>query len=230
MKGYKSPFVGFIFFISKPKLWWFPLMGMLFAWGILLTIFVLVVYSVWPGKTDSHINYVLNIIQALAISSLVVLMAWLFVLPIFFNMCFEKLLKKIYLIKGDVLESPSFFKMLSSSMYVFVKTLGWRILWVVLAGVTLFLWTPMTLVVVQLGMAYTALLDGCDLSLSLKGVVAKQRLVLIRKYHLEILLGGIIAGIVSFCLLPTFLIWLFWIPSIYIGAYFWTHEWSENHG
>jgi hypothetical protein len=229
MRGYRSPFVGFFFFISKPKLWLVPLLGMLVAWFSLFVIFIMVAYSVWPEKAGSHVTYVLNIAQALAVSSLVVLITWLIVLPVFFNMCFEKLLKKVFLIKGDVLASPSFFNMIASSMYVFIKTLGWRLLWVLIGVLTFFIWTPMTLVVVQLGMAYTALLDGCDLSLSLKGVVAKRRLVLIRKYHLEILFGAIVAGIVSAFLLPTFLIWLFWIPSIYIGAYFWTYEWSANH-
>lgn len=229
MRGYRSPFVGFLFFISKPKLWCIPLMGMLFAGVLLLTIFIMVFYSIWPDKGVSHLAYALNITQALGISALVILLIWLVVLPLFFNMCFEHLLKKVHLMKGGVLETLSFFNTLTSSMYVFVKTLGWRFLWLIFSGVTFFLWTSMTLVVVQLGMAYTAVLDGCDLNLSLKGVVAKQRLLLIRKHHLEILFAGIVAGMVSAFLLPTLLIWLFWIPSIYVGAYFWINEWSINH-
>lgn len=226
ISGYNSPFIGFSFFLSKPKLWLIPLISTLAAWFLLFCLFIFTAYHLWPTNTTSDLKYTLKIFQSLGIASIIALMAWVFLIPFFLNICFEGLLKKVYLAKGDILMPLSFLKTLSSGTYIFIKTIGWRLFWVVLGLIMILIFGPATLLVVQLGMAHIALIDGCDLSLSLKGVEGKQKLVLIKKNRLGILFGGCIAGLVSFFLMPTILIWLFWIPSIYIGAALWVREWT----
>ena len=226
ISGYNSPFIGFRFFLSKPKLWLVPLMSTLAAWFLLFCLFIFVAYRLWPINTPSDLKYTLKAFQSLGIAAIVALMAWVFLVPFFLNVCFEGLLKKVYLAKGDILQPLSFFKAFSSGAYIFVKTLGWRLFWVVLGALMVIAFGLAAMLVAQLGIAHIALIDGCDLSLSLKGMEGKQKLILIRKHRLGILAGGCIAGIVSFFLMPTILIWLFWIPGIYVGASLWVREWD----
>lgn len=226
ISGYNSPFIGFGFFLGKPRLWLVPLLSTLAAWFLLFCLFIFVAYHLWPMNTQSDLRYTLKVFQSLGVAAIVALMAWVFLIPFFLNICFEGLLKKVYLAEGDVLEPLSFFKTFSSGAYIFIKTLGWRIFWVFFGALMIVAFGPATLLIVQLGVAHIALIDGCDLSLSLKGIEAKQKLVLIRKNRLGILSGGCIAGLVSFFLMPTILIWLFWIPSIYVGAGLWVREWD----
>ncbi|MBM3191567.1 MAG: hypothetical protein FJZ63_02780, partial [Chlamydiae bacterium] len=131
MRGYQSPFFGFRFFVSKPSLWWIPLMGMAIAYGLLMFVFVMVAYSLWPGSGESPLEYSGDALKALGLGALVALGVWVVVTPLLFTLCFEKMLKRMHLMKGDVIERISLLKSLQSSLYIFFKTLGWRLFWVV---------------------------------------------------------------------------------------------------
>lgn len=225
VEGYESPFIGFRFFLSKPKLWLIPLIGMCVTWLILFSIVFFVTYKAWPEQQPSQIKYTWKIVQAIGFGVMIGLSTWLVLFPFLLNLAFEHLIKQVYLAKGDTLSPLPFFQTVFSGGYVVVKTLHWRIAWIVLGCVMIVVCAPITLLIFQLGMTHSALLDGCDLSLSVKGMHASARLALLRKHKLGILLGGIIAGVVSTFLMPTVLVWFFWIPGIYVGAALWACEW-----
>jgi hypothetical protein len=226
ISGYQSSFVGMGFFLSKPKLWLIPLLSAFLAWLLLFFVFIIVAYQLWPHHESAHLKYTLKAFQALGIGAIAALVLWVFFIPFFLNLCFEQLLKKVYLAKGDVLAPLSFFSSISSSAYILFKTFGWRIFWIVLGGLMIIASAPLALIIAQLGIAHIALLDGCDLSLSLKGIESKKKWALIKHYRLGILSGGCVAGLVSVLVMPTILVWLFWIPAIYIGACLWVRQWD----
>jgi len=202
-------------------------MGTLFAWFFLFCVFFIVTYKAWPLKQVSHTLYMFKSLQALGFGALVALILWMFIFPFVLNLCFERLIQHVYMAKGVTLPSVSFFKTACSGGYILLKTLHWRCFWIVVAAVMIFVCAPVSLLVLQMGIAHTALLDGCDLSLGVKGMGAGQKLMLIRKHRMGIAAGGVIAGLVSCLLMPTILVWLFWIPGIYVGAALWVHEWDE---
>lgn len=224
--GYDSPFIGFRFFLGKPKLWLIPLLGTLCAGFLLAFSLLIVTYNAWPIRQSSEALYFFKIFQALGLGATTALALWVLVLPFFLNLCFEKLIKRVYLAKGEILPSVSFFKTACSGSYILVKTLHWRLFWIVLGMLMMFACAPLTFLILQIGIAHTAMLDGCDLSLGLKGMNAKKKLELIRKHRIGIVAGGITGGIVSCFLMPTVLVWLFWMPGMYVGAALWVHEWD----
>lgn len=221
LQGYKIPFVGFRFFLSKPKLWLTPLLGTLFAWVLLFSVFLVIIYSMWP-QADASMT---EIMKSIAVGSFSCMALWVFIVPVFLNLSFEHLIKQVYLDQGDSIHPLSFVKTCLSGCYVLVKTLHWRLVWIVLAGMIIFVCAPLIFFVVQLAVAHSAVLDGCDLSLNIKGVNAETRLRLIQQHKRGILAGGVLGGIVSSVFMPTVLVWLFWIPGLYVGACLWVREW-----
>lgn len=225
LQGYKSPFVGFRFFLSRPKLWLIPLLGTLLAWFLLFCVFLMMIYSMWPNADSSNQHYMLEVMKSIGIGTLICVALWVFILPVLLNLSFEHLIKKVYIDKGDIIQPLSFFKTCLSGCYVLVKTLHWRLAWVVLALAMIFVCTPLIFFVFQFAVAHIAVLDGCDLSLNIKGINATTRLTLIKQHKRGILAGGIVGGVVSCVFMPTVLVWLFWIPSLYVGACLWVREW-----
>ncbi|PCI92451.1 hypothetical protein COB11_07350 [Candidatus Aerophobetes bacterium] len=224
IQGYSAPFVGFCFFLSKPRLWFLPVLAMLFSWIVLFAIGVLVAYYAWPKTDVSWLYTSFKIFRALGLAAFAAVFVWIIFFPIFLNICFEKLLKKVYLAKGDTFEPLSSYKALVSGFIIFKKTILLRFFWILLCLVAAFIYGPLGMVASQIAIAHISFIDGLDLSLSLKGLDANARYALIKKYRVSLIVGGFIGGLVGFVFLPTLIVWLFWIPSLYIGACLFARE------
>lgn len=225
ISSYEAPFAGFRFFLSKPKLWLIPLLGTLLAWICLVAIMLIVTYKAWPTKGSSETLYLFKIFQAVGAGAMVSLLAWIFVFPIILNLFFEHLIKHVLIAKGDVIPSTGFFQTAWSGVYILLKTWHWRLLWVVLGLIVIWVCAPLALILFQLGIIHAAMIDGCDLTLGLQGVTPQKKWELIKKHRIGLLVAAIIGGIVSCFLMPTVLVWLFWIPGIYVGAALWVRTW-----
>lgn len=223
IEGYEAPFVGFRWLLGKPRLWLLPILGTLIAWCMLLAVLLLVTYKVWPLKGSTL--YSLKIFQALGIGSIAALVAWLFVFPVILNFFFEHLIKHVLLAKGDSLPETSFFRAAWSGIYILLKTWHWRVFWIILGIAMLWICAPLAFVILQLGVVYVALIDGCDLTLGLQGVVTSKKWEFIKAHQKGFIAGAFTGGIVSCFLMPTVLVWLFWIPGIYVGAALWVRTW-----
>lgn len=221
---YNSTFVGLTYFLTRPKLWLLPLMGMLIVWVVIASIFLFTSYYSWPQIEGSHLKYSLKILQSLAIASVCSLLGWIVLTPVILTLCFEHLLKKVYLLHGDAIESISLLKSVSSSCSVFIKTIGMRLIWVVIGFVLVFILTPLSPLVLQIAISHFALIDGCDLSLALRGKNISERVSFLKKNKFRLFFSACILGCVGVFLMPTMLIWMFWIPSIYIGMCLWVRQ------
>lgn len=218
------PFKGFVFFLSKPKLWPLPLLAVLFSWMILFAVGIYVAYIFWPSAPMNFGYASYKIFRALGFASLAALGTWVFIFPLFLNFCFEKLLKKVFLAKGAYLEPLSFHKSLLSSLWVFKKTFFIRIFWLGLSLFTAFTFGPFSILLSQMAIAHLAFIDGMDLSLSLLGKDVDTKIRILSRQKASIFWAGILSGLFSFFLIPTFIVWIFWIPSVYVGASLYIQE------
>ena len=130
--------------------------------------------------------------------------------------------------KGEI-KGEGFGKAVLSSVVVIFRTLTWRLFWPLLTLIFLVIFPPLTLILVQIGMGHIALLDGCDLALTVQGASGRERIKLLKSHRGSLLISGCAAGFLSLILTATFIGWLFWLPGIYAGAVLWTMKWKRSN-
>lgn len=222
----------------NPRLWIAPLIGMISTFFILALIFGFSLYYAWPStpgagsggaeSVASWFYYSWKVIFAFGVASFLGLVFWLFFFPVVLNFAFGGMIKKTYLQMHVQLGQESIVASNLSNFYILYKTLGVRILWPVLTIVFVFAFPPLSMVFAQIGIGHLAMIDGCDLSMSFLGLSGRERMEVIQQHRGQILLAGVIAGIMSFILLPTFILWIFWIPGIFVGASFLSLKWLKR--
>lgn len=226
--GWNCSTFGFGYFLSKPKLWFVPLLTTLLCWILLFIVFFLTMYFSWPASHIGWSEYTLKIFQALGIASVVIVIFWCFVIPGFLNWAFENMVRKIFLTKGESLPRIKYFQSFTSSFYIMGKTLFWRVLWLIAVVICSIFFGVIGLLLSQIALGHIALLDACDLCLSIRGFKGKDRYQLLKANTIGILSGGLLAGVLSFALVPTVIGWIFWLPGVYSGAALWTIFWEKD--
>ena len=220
--------VGFGYFVAKPYLWLGPLVAALFSFLILIGAFFLVTYFSWPSESLGWFSYTWGIFKSFGYASVVVLCLWVSVFPIILNVAFEQMCGRILHNEHKETKGEGMAQALASSLYVMIRTLGWRIFWPIITLISLFFFGPLTLFLAQVGMGHIAIIDGCDLSLSIQGVKGGPRMKLMKKRRVPMLMAGLIGGMLSLILTATVIGWLFWLPGIYAGATLWTMNWERD--
>ena len=182
----------------------------------------LIVFYTWPvgveASTMEWFHYTWRIFFSFGVAFLAIVIAWLFIMPVCMNFAFQGAIRSIYRELSVPVSEEGLLTANISSFYTFYKTLGWRVLWPLLTFVSLFIFPLVTPLIAQLGIAHLSMLDGSDLSMSLLGLSGKRRIEILKAHQRELFVGGMVAGVFSFILLPTFLLWIFFIPGIFIGA------------
>ena len=91
-----------------------------------------------------------------------------------------------------------------------------------------FFFGPLAMFLAQVGMGHIAIIDACDLSLTIQGEPVSKRIQALKSRLLPILTAGIIAGMLSMILSTTIIGWLFWLPAVYVGCTLWTIRWPKS--
>lgn len=219
--------MGFSYFIMRPYLWIGPLFATLLSLIILITVFFITAYYNWPETANGWVSYSWGVLKSFGYASISVLVLWVSVFPIILNVAFERMCARILQeerreVKGEGMGSATI-----SSIQVIFRILGWRLFWPILALLCLFFFSPLTLFVAQVGMGHIALIDGCDLSLSVQGLKGSERIKMIKERRGALLIAGGLAGFLSIVLTTTIIGWVFWLPGIYAGAVLWTMTWIK---
>ncbi|NRA90680.1 MAG: hypothetical protein HRU43_06100 [Simkaniaceae bacterium] len=115
-----------------------------------------------------------------------------------------------------------------SSIQVIFRTLGWRLFWPLLTLIAIFFFGPLSMFIAQIGMGHIAVIDACDLALTIQGEPVSKRVQALKKRVIPILLSGFVAGVLSMILTTTIIGWLFWLPGVYVGCTLWTLQWNQN--
>jgi hypothetical protein len=208
----KAPLSGFSYFIKNPELWPKPLAMTFFVYFYFLGSFLIVLKASLPTNSfevGSYLTFYKSLAVALAISlSIWFLLISLLYAFIIFNLfanaaCFKELhlSKKIKKILGLLYSNGA-----------------WRLFWILVVSFTAVYCGPISIVFSQVALAHVALLDGALLTKQIKSRPLT--------FHFGLLCGAVFGGLVAFLCIPTIIIWLFWIPSLYIG----THELSKEEG
>ena len=220
--------VGFGYFISRPYLWLAPLFATLISFFVLLAAFFGVAYLSWPESTLGWFSYAWGIFKSLGYASLALLALWVSVFPIILNYAFENMIGKILHDKRIPVKGEGSFQAAVSGIQVMFRTLGWRLFWPLLTLIAIFFFGPLSMFIAQIGMGHIAVIDACDLSLTIQGEPASKRVQALKKRVIPILLSGFVAGMLSMILTTTIIGWLFWLPGVYVGCTLWTLQWSQN--
>lgn len=220
-------FLGIGYFIAHPYLWLAPLFAALVSFFVLTMAFFLTAYISWPESTLSWFSYTWGIFKSLGYASLTLIALWVSVFPIILNFAFENMIGKILHDKRVLIKGKGALKAMTSSIHVIFRTIGWRIFWPIVTLISLFFFDPLAMILAQVGMGHIAIIDASDLSLTLQGHNAKQRVHALKSRMMPILTAGFVAGALSMILTTTIIGWLFWLPGIYAGCTLWTITWKE---
>lgn len=220
---------GFAYFLSRPYLWIAPLFAALISFLILISTFFLSAYFSWPSDTLGFFSYTWGIFKALGYASLTLIALWVSIFPVILNYAFENMIGKILHDKRVPVKGEGTFQAITSSINVIFRTLGWRIFWPLATLISLFFFGPLAMFLAQVGMGHIAVIDACDLSLTLQGIPAPKRIHSIKSRLLPILTAGFVAGMLSMILTTTIIGWLFWLPGVYAGCTLWTLTWNNQN-
>ena len=192
---------------------------MVLAYSLFFLIAISVIYYFWPQSELSSFGAALKITQAIGIGLFIAFLAWVFFFSLILNVGFEFMMVEIAKINQDVYVRMSFFQAIKASMQLLKETIWMRIAWVFLLGVVALLFPFMTIFISQFGLCHMSLLDGFDLALGLQGADGAKRVQFIQSRFSIFLISGAVSGLVATFLLPTFLLWVFWLPSLFAGCY-----------
>ena len=220
--------VGFGYFVARPYLWLAPLLAACFSFFILLGAFLLTAYLSWPESSLGFFSYTWGIFKSLGYASLALLALWVSVFPVILNFAFENMIGKILHDKRVPIKGEGALQAVTSSIQVIFRTLGWRLFWPLITLVSLFFFGPLAMFLAQVGMGHIAIIDACDLSLTVQGAPVSQRIQALKSHLLPLLTAGFIAGMLSMILTTTVIGWLFWLPGVYAGCTLWTIHWSDS--
>ncbi len=221
--------VGFGYFVARPHLWLAPLFAALISFFVLVAAFFLTAYISWPETTLGFFSYTWGIFKSLGYASVTLIALWVSVFPIILNFAFENMIGKILQEKRVPIKGEGTFQAMTSSVQVILRTLGWRIFWPLATLISLFIFGPLAMFLAQVGMGHIAIIDACDLSLTIQGHPVKERIHRLKSHLLPLLTAGLIAGMLSMILTTTIIGWLFWLPGVYAGCTLWTLTWRTNN-
>lgn len=216
-------FEGFWFYLARPKFWLRPLAFMIFTWFLFFSFFLFVLYSVWPLNESFSASYTIKMLQAIGVASACSIGVWVFIFSFVSNQIFEALIKKVLIEKKCFIHPLSCIKSIKEGFLFFYKTLFWRFFWVIASLICYFL-GPFSLLISQVGLSHLAFIDGCEMTLLLLGVCFPQRFSFYKRHNKKVLLSSVFFGLLSLFFIPSILLWLFWVPSLYIGACFFSLE------
>lgn len=218
-----SVFEGFFFYLARPRFWLSSLGFMIFAWFLFFSFFLFVLYSFWPSNQSVSISYTIKMLEAVGIASACSIGFWVFIFSFVSNQVFESLIRKIMIERGSFVHPISWVRSLKEAFLFFYKTLFWRVFWV-LASVICYFLGPVSLLISQVGLCHLAFIDGCEMTLLLMGAPFSQRFAFYIEHHKKVIISSVFFGIISLFFIPSILLWLFWVPSLYIGASFFSME------
>lgn len=218
--------VGLGYFIARPYLWLAPLLAALISFFVLLAAFLITAYISWPESSLGFFSYTWGIFKSLGYASLALVALWVSVFPIILNYAFENMIGKILHDKRVPIKGEGALQAVTSSIQVMFRTMGWRVFWPVATLISLFIFGPLALFLAQVGMGHIAVIDACDLSLTIQGEPVSQRIRALKSRLSPILIAGFIAGMLSMILTTTVIGWIFWLPGVYAGCTLWTLRWK----
>jgi hypothetical protein len=214
---------GFCFYLARPRFWLSSLGFMIFAWFLFFSFFLFVLYSLWPSNQNFSVSYTIKMLEAVGIASACSIGFWIFIFSFASNQIFESLIKKIMIERRVFVHPVSCLTSIKDAFVFFYKTLFWRFFWVIASLVCYFL-GPVSLLISQVGLCHLAFIDGCEMTLLLMGVSFSERFLFYKRHHKKVIVSSILFGIISLFFIPSILLWLFWIPGLYIGASFFSME------
>ena len=220
--------VGFGYFLARPYLWLAPLLAALISFFVLLSAFILTAYVSWPAAAAGWLSYSLGVFKSLGFASLTLIALWVSVFPMILNFAFENMIGKILHDKRVPIKGEGSLQAITSSIQVIFRTLGWRLFWPLATLLSLFFFGPLAMFLAQIGMGHIAIIDACDLSLTIQGEPVSKRIQALKSRLLPILTAGFIAGTLSMILSTTIIGWLFWLPAVYVGCTLWTIRWTRG--
>lgn len=205
MKPWRAPYSGLAFFLTHPSLWGWTLLGTVLSGAISIFLFVKVVQWTFPAG-----GAVWGAFQAFGwgFLSLIIMIAVVF--PLIFNACFAKGFSNLFKLQGA-----------ATTPFIFFQTLRWRILWPLFLLAAILFVPPLIIPLFLLAANHLATIESVDLALSLYGVQTAERVEWLHRHSTAIFTMAISLALLSFLLGLTGVGWIFWIPTVYCGAFLW---------
>ncbi|MCH9613728.1 MAG: hypothetical protein SP1CHLAM54_07370 [Chlamydiia bacterium] len=217
MQGYRAPLDGFKAFVTRPFLWFGPLLWSLLTVFLLAALFFVVMVKTWP-TTSSNAHHILGVLKAFGYGMFAVLLAWIVVFPFVLAIAFEGMLGKFFLEKRISVQSEGVMRSIQSAIFITWKTLLIRLSWGGVTILSIWFMPPLGIFITNMAIAHIALLDGSDLALSMVGRDRHFRLDWIKRHSFRLFMGAFVGGILSLLLSITMIGWLFFLPGMYLGA------------
>lgn len=210
-----APFKGARYFLERPYLWWRALAAAAIGYGVLFVTFVLTTMALLPHASSSTMSMIGQTVGAIAIGCLASLFVWVVILPLLFSYVYEKTLIAIAYRVGIEYHSDGF---RAACFFVF-RTWIDRVCALIIPSIVFFIFPSLAAFFWMVGVGYILLLDGYELSMAVLGYPLDIRKAFYATNRPRLLLGGVVVGILLSLSFFTFIGWVFFLPSVYIGCF-----------
>lgn len=215
-KLFRAPLKGFSFFIKKPELW-----SQALAWtlGVYLYFFGLIIFLLKvraPAnflKEGTLANFYPSLAWALGLS----LAGWFFGVSVLYTFVVLRLFSKI----TNSGREYSLLSKVKKSFNLLYQNGCWRVFWVIFVFLAAYFFGPFSIVLFQVALAHIALLDSFSLNFDNSSTSLPKNST---SDSWGFAGGGVLGGLFGFFCVPTIIVWLFWLPSLYIGIHLLKHE------
>ncbi|MBS0626411.1 MAG: hypothetical protein JSS32_10205 [Verrucomicrobia bacterium] len=211
-----APFAGLIYFLTHPRMWLLPLLGIVASAA--LTLFAVLQTIYWKAPfSDAHsLAFVWQIFQMLGWGCLTFVFMLLFVWPLILNFCFLKVFNSQLRREGIFAKADMG---IVSSIGVFFRTMKWRIIWPFLICITIFFLPFFTIPLTVLAVNHLAVLEAADVALSAYGKSGRERAEWIQRHGTDCMALALSGAGLNVLLSLTVVGWILWIPAVFCGTF-----------
>ncbi len=216
---WNCPFQGLGYFLTHPRIWGWAFLGTLLAGTATIAVCAKVIAATYPSYFS-----IWKVLQSFGWGLFALVLMVAIVFPIIFNACFAKAFSR----ELGQKEMGSFWASAISSLWVFTRTLKWRILWPLILLITIF-FLPFLMFPISLFAAnHLAVIECVDLVLTLFGKTGSERVDWINNHGTDCFAIALSGSLLAFLLSLIIIGWVLWIPALYCGVFIWiTHQIQE---
>ena len=218
MNKFSFVVLGVLSFISRPHLWFLPLLLTTFLLVLLGGASTFALIATWPKLHSHSFHYFVEVTRSIATALTTVLFLWSFVLIFVFDIGMLRLSRTLL---HDLNARPK--KLLTSEIFKlalssYKGSIKWKVFWFFVTTLALLIFPPFAIFFAPVGIGHALIFSALNSGLIMQNYSEKERMQYINGDKLSLISSAVIVGVLALALLPTVIGLIFLIPGVYAGG------------
>lgn len=218
MNKFSFVVLGILSFISRPHLWFIPLVLTTFLLALLGGASTFALITTWPKLHSHSFHYFIEVTRSIAIALTTVLFIWSFVLILVFDIGMLRLSRSLLHNLNARPKKPLASEIFKLALSSYKGSIKWKFFWFLVTIIFLLIFPPFAIFFAPIGIGHSLVFSALNSGLMMQNYSEKESLQYINSDKLSLISSALIFGVLSLALLPTVIGLLFLIPGAYAGG------------